>query len=611
GYFLTEIKNFSSDDPRDNIERLIYRWRLEKKDPTAPLSPPIKPIVFWIENTTPHRYRDAVQKGILGWNRAFEKAGFSNAVEARIMPDDADWDPADVRYSVVRWITSSQSYIAGIGPARVNPLTGEILDADVLIEGETIRSMRRFYLDRLVEETGDKHAAGDACAYQTFKMQEAAAALDAMTTMGLIGPDEVPEEFLSQYIFGLVSHEVGHVLGLRHNFKGSTIRTLKELHDKKLAEEEGLIGSVMEYDPVNIAPPGTTQGYYCTPIVGPYDLWAIEYGYKPITADSPAGELPELRKIASRSGEPKLAYGTDEDAEESEGERWPVDPYCVRYDQSSDPIGYAEQQIKLSLSLIPKIPEKLAKEGENYTAVRNAFANLLGTYISNAASATKFVGGQRLSRSHHGDPGAAAPFTPVPLAEQQRALDLVAEYGLSDKHLRFDPNLMNLLAPSRWSRWHDESPRPIDFPFHEIVTSMHRNILDALYHPSTLERIADIESKTPEGTPSMTIHYLFSFLRSRIWSELAENRVAAISPIRRNLQKAHLRKLIEVMLSTGAALPEDARTLAWKELTMLQTTIGDAIKRVERPDGPVAIHLQSAAALIAKALDAQMQMPPQ
>ncbi|NJN62862.1 MAG: DUF5117 domain-containing protein, partial [Coleofasciculaceae cyanobacterium RL_1_1] len=139
GYFLSAYQNLDETREANRFVRLIQRWDLKKRDPEAELSPPEKPIVFWIENTVPPEHRQAVRDGILSWNAAFEQAGFINAIEVRQMPDDADWDPEDVRYNTVRWLTTESTSFAGIGPSRVNPLTGEILDADILIDGGIAR----------------------------------------------------------------------------------------------------------------------------------------------------------------------------------------------------------------------------------------------------------------------------------------------------------------------------------------------------------------------------------------------------------------------------------------------------------------------------------------
>ena len=143
GYFITAYQNLSNFSQSDPFVRYIQRWHLEKQDPTAALSPPVEPLVFWIENTVPHEYRETIREGVLMWNQAFEQAGYLNAIEVRQMPDDADWDPADIRYNTIRWFQAFDSGIAGMGPSRVNPLTGQILDSDVLINADVIRMLTR------------------------------------------------------------------------------------------------------------------------------------------------------------------------------------------------------------------------------------------------------------------------------------------------------------------------------------------------------------------------------------------------------------------------------------------------------------------------------------
>ena len=277
GYFsekVTDLSTYDNYPARD----LMNRWRLVKKNPDAELSEPVKPVVFWVENSTPKEIRPFVVKGIEGWNEAFEEAGFKNAIVAKIQPDDADWDAGDVQYNVVRWASTPSPRYSGYGPSIANPRTGEIIAADIVQEFNAIK--RGYTYRKLWGYTEDNDP-------------------------------------LEQWIVSLTMHEVGHTLGLRHNFKSSWIYNAEEIHDTSITGESH-IGSVMDYDPINIAPEGVTQGNYFPHSPGLYDRWAIKFGYTPNLSDD------EKTKILSQSVLPEYIFGTDGDAMGSPGSN--IDP---------------------------------------------------------------------------------------------------------------------------------------------------------------------------------------------------------------------------------------------------------------------------------------------
>lgn len=314
GHFMTTVKDYSLQTSDDPYIRYVNRWHLVKADKNAKLSPPKEPIIFYIEKSIPHRYRPYVRQGILEWNKAFEKVGFVDAIEARIQQDHEDWDPEDARYNTIRWMVGGSF---AIGPSRVNPLTGQILDADILVGESWTRYWQREYTTFFDEVAHEKehpvdHSSRFHCEFATGlerQMRFMASVLQARGVMKDGG--EIPEEFIGQALKALIMHEVGHTLGLRHNFKASTIYTLDELNKKK---GEALHGSVMEYDAVNISLDVKKQGDYYTTTIGPWDYWVIEYAYKPIDGNKPEAELPELGKIASKVATSELRFATDGDA---------------------------------------------------------------------------------------------------------------------------------------------------------------------------------------------------------------------------------------------------------------------------------------------------------
>ncbi|MGP0066015.1 MAG: zinc-dependent metalloprotease, partial [Isosphaeraceae bacterium] len=445
GHFLSANKDFAITDPDSNFVRMINRWRLEKANPRAKLSPPRKQIVWYVEDTVPIEYRPYVEEGIREWNKAFEKIGFKDAIAVRWEEAGRDdFDPEDTNYCTFRWVTGE---IGGaMSCMRANPLTGELIDGDVVFDAGFIRAWKLSYAllvgsttaaggqepvasplavgevispilaskmgygdptagnllgvdalhrnpNRMVAEvvpadqnfvawelakTAARGGQG-SCQFQSGIQRDFALAAIAMADMNpfdqtpapttppttpatpptapttppttpsvpptLDGKgktakpeppkkpeprkpqpkDELPEEFVGQAIKHIVMHEVGHSLGLRHNFKASTMLKADQLHDTSITHVKGLVGSVMDYSPINIAPKGKKQGDYYSVTLGPYDYWAIEYAYRPADGD----EASELKKIAARAPEQDLIYGTDEDVILND------DPYTNRFDLGS------------------------------------------------------------------------------------------------------------------------------------------------------------------------------------------------------------------------------------------------------------------------------------
>jgi hypothetical protein len=651
GHFTTMYQDYSEIDSESAYVRYINRWHLEKADTTAKVSPPKEPIVFWLENTIPERYRDAFREGILRWNPAFEKAGFQDAIVVREMPDDAEWDPADVRYNTIRWMVNPGGAYA-VGPSRTNPFTGQIYDADIRVSADMVRYAYTSF-DRMVEPAGmvreglgaDKgqwapswlpeavrgtlerwavqfepalnglagpgpgwwgpSPAHGFCTYGIGACNEAAFGATVLSARGLLDSEGARlEHYVDDFIADVICHEIGHTLGLRHNFKASTIRTLSEMNDVKLTSKEGLTGSVMDYNPVNISPKGQRQGEYWHTTLGPWDIWAIEYAYTPIEAGSAEEELPVLKKIASRVSEDDLIYGTDEDAMGFDPRG--IDPVCNLFDLGKDPIDYYEQRVELVRELWSKVEDEFEKPGERYTKLRTVFDSGFRQYMRAGLNCSKYIGGIYAYRDHVGDPGNRLPMVPVSAAKQRQALEFLKNNFFASGAFQFDPEFLNKLAPERFWDFNNSVFRQarLDYPIHNTVLAVQVVPLARIYNPIVLSRLQDLELRYEAGGTPFTMEEVFSGIRDAIWSELGGPR--SIDSHRRALQRVHLSALVYFAVSPRGGMPEDARTLARADLKRILRGVDRSLGS-GAVDSMTRVHLEDTKAQIEAALEAGIE----
>ena len=670
GYFTTAYQDLGRYDDDQSWVRYINRWHLEKADPSLKFSPAKQPIIFYVEHTTPIRYRRFVRDGILTWNDAFERVGILDAVQVHYQDARSgahmDKDPEDVRYNFVRWLNNDVG--TAIGPSRVHPLTGQILDADIILTDGWIRAFqyqfskllpatamegmspdtlawleghpswdprlrfaspheRRTILAqrarREVEPLGghpagnvDPHLLGDdefdglahrTCQTNGLCLAATGKALDLAQLRlawisGLITEkkdaknaeliDGMPAEFIGPLLADLVAHEVGHTLGLRHNFKASHLYTMAEINSAKV-KGKPFTGSVMDYNPINInMGEGKVQGDYAMSGVGPYDLWAIEYGY---SFDK------DLKPILAQCTKPENQYLTDEDTSGP-------DPFARRYDFSKNPLEYAENQMKLARHHREHLLEKFVQNGESWAKARRGYDLTLNLQTRAVSMMANWIGGVFNRRDMKGDAGNRSPIEVVSRERQLAALDFIVKNSFRDDAYGLSSRLLRHFTLDKWWDGGGENTvmQDVTYPVHDRVMGLQASVLTMLMNPSTLRRVLDNEARMEDGKSGLGLPELLERVGREVWSEIAAagNGAPKISSLRRNLQREHVERLID--LSMAKSGPTAMRTIASLATSQL-TDIRDSLKGLgdRNVDAYTRAHVRDLSTRIERALDAR------
>ena len=664
GYFVSAYRAPLQVGQSDPFVRLIHRWKLTKQTPGTALSEPVEPIVFWVENTVPPEYRASIEKGILLWNEGFEQAGFQNAIEARQMPDNAEWDPSDVRYNVVRWSDSLGSSVSGLGPSRVNPLTGEILDADIILDANVVQTVLQQYRTRGLEGTSPEGtdylqlcgqpaqdwyvqwlamqrwgANGPAMARSFAEEMDRFSPTDSDSCADYLGTQQASfgalalaetsqltrsqlDTYLQQYLVMLTAHEVGHTLGLRHNFAGSNALAPEQLNDTGVTQIQGLVSSIMDYVPPNIAPPGVEQGDFFPTRLGAYDKWAIEYGYQEVVATGlQQGEAVMLDEIADRSEAPELAFAADEDIYDF------IDPEVSAWDLSSNPLQFATWQMENAQSVWQQLNRLSVRRNEGFGGLRRRVDMVFRYFDNNTATLTNYIGGQSFRRVSPWE-SERAPFEPIPVEKQREALAALNEKVFAADAFQFSPRLLNQLAPDRWSHVGTRlTIAPLDYPIFEQVLAVQSFALSNLLSATRLGRVRDLEYKSDQADV-MTIAEVFDSAYQGIWTEVANPDEAVsqnLSSLRRGLQRHHLNILSNLVLrKSGSALaesqsfldfvglavtlgaPDDARVLARYQLGQIYDDVNRGLRRNRGMDITTKAHWEEVRDRIDRILNAPL-----
>ena len=599
GHFVTRHYDYTNDQSAFPRQYFVNRWRLEKKDPAAALSEPKQPIVFWLDRNIPVEYRETVKAGVLEWNKAFEKVGFKDAIHVEMQPDDADFDTADVKHASIRWYLDTSDGALAIGPRRVDPRTGEILDADISISQGWTRLPRRLAGEQFGQplprpvKTAKSDDDLSLCSYGEEAYREMSFAEGLMEARGDLDPNgPEAQEIVKATLKDVVTHEVGHTLGLRHNFRASTIYTEAQLSDPEFTRVNGLGGSVMDYNAWNIALAKEKQGEYVMSTLGPYDYWAIEYAYKQVPA---AQEKQELAKIAARSSDPKLAYATDEEVGMGE---MAADPEVNQRDLGNDPLGFARRRMALSRELWDRWQGKqLGPDDSRDILYRNVVAGF-NQYAFASQVAAKYVGGVVYVRDYAGS--QRANFTPVAPERQREALKLVTDGLFQGDSFKFKPEFLTRLVADPFEAGVGQQA---SFTLASRVLSLQTQVLDRLMSDAVASRLLDSGFKTPDGKKALSLGDLYDALQASIWSELKTG--GDIPLMRRNLQREHVRR-VAFMLTRAGGSPADAHALQRENARVLVAQLRTAQARAGLSKEARA-HLADCQNTLEEALKAPMQ----
>ena len=627
GYFTTVYRDFTDLNASPALDvplgRLAQRWRLEKTDLKAALSPVKRPIVWWLDYKIPKHYRAAVREGILKWNTAFEKLGFKDAIVVRDQPEpgtkpqnEAQFDAADVRYNVVHWFTGTDANFA-FASWRSDPRTGEIYNAHINFSLQVLGELGyRGTHEVLAKARPAAHKRHASCSFA----REVAASMSSLKDADL--SPEQRARFAHKLIVSFMVHEMGHTLGLRHNFAASDFRTLDEIAHAK----DGLISqTVMDYAASSFPAPENPSGAEVQTELGPYDYLAIDWGYRSVDGLSQEDATASLARVAARIGEPGYEYATDDQLDGT-------DPYVAHFDFGPEPVEYAARSVTRLRRALEQLAQRPLNNGEDYGALRRHFDFLNKQRLRALSLALPYIGGVRVRRVRAGQNEGKLPYEAVPAAKQRAALALILQELFSDEGVAIPKGLLAKLGPDLREPLGGFAADASIVPFEENITLARVAFLNSLLSPERLKRMAETRHL---GTEVMSPQELFETLTAATGAEFLQERMtlarlnAAMnsSVLHRRLQSAYVESLIDVIKGpdlldildgySGEPLEKnsysaEAVAAASASLTTLATGLSNLIIHAEHasaakrkgyiPDPSILPHLKHLVGLIIHAL---------
>jgi uncharacterized protein DUF4953/uncharacterized protein DUF5117/uncharacterized protein DUF5118 len=555
GYFSIRQYDYGQDEHRSPQRRYITRYRLEKKDPAAALSEPVKPIVYWIDPATPTKWIPYVRKGIESWQAAFEQAGFRNAIIAKDAPapeEDPDWSPEDARYSVIRWLPSTTENASG--PHIHDPRTGEILEADIQLYHNVMNLIRDWYF------------------VQVAPLDPRAQKLP------------LPDELMGRLLEFVVAHEVGHTLGFQHNMKASSMYPADKIHDRDWVKKMGHTPTLMDYSRFNYAaqPEDNIDISDLIPGIGPYDKWATHWGYAPIPeAKSPEDEKATLNRWArEQDTTPWLRFSTEGAQGSDPGDLTEAVGDADAVKSST----YGMKNLERVGSML--LSATTGKAGEPYNDLGEIYGRLLGQWVLEMNHVAALIGGFDSQQKHAGQEGVR--FVPVPKDRQAAAVKFLNENAFKVPAFALHADVLRRIEPSG--------------ALERLKISQQR-VLTAVLNPARFGRL--VEQEAIDGAAAYKPTDFLGDLRKGIWSELAAPQVK-IDAYRRNTQRLFIDAMSD-RLNGRVPATDDARAFFRGELRTLSATIREALPRTT--DRATRLHLEDAQDQITKALDPKFIRP--
>ena len=553
GYFTTSTMDFARPEHRAERRTFVARWRLEKKDPSAAVSEPVKPIVYYIDPATPKRWVPYLKKGIESWQTAFESAGFKHAIIAKEAPtpeEDPTWSADDVRHSVVRWLPSTTENASG--PHISDPRTGEILNADI-----------QFYhnVQQLVE---------DWYFVQVGPLDPRASKLP------------LPDDLMGELLGFVVAHEVGHTLGLQHNMKASSMYPVDKLRDPEWLKTMSHTPSIMDYSRFNYVaqPEDKIDPKLLIPGIGPYDKWAIHWAYAPITSAQVSDDEDKTLDAWAREQEktPWLRFSTDRAQGADSGE-------------NTEAVGDADAVYSTGLGLknLQRVMDNLlaatTHEGEDWDDLRTVYGRVVGQWANEMGHVAQIVGAFDSFEKHGGQDGVR--FNLVPKARQVTAVKFLNENAFATPAMLLRPEILRRIEPAG--------------ALARIRTAQ-LQVLNSLLSPQRFGRL--VEEEAIDGSAAYRPSEFLADVRKGVFGELYAPSVK-IDAYRRNLQRAYL-ELISTRLNGTQRVTDDQRPMFRGELRTIAADAGAALARTTDRDS--RLHLEDIRDQVTKILDPKYQL---